>query len=124
MEATAVVPEGRIAPEDAGLWTDSQIAPLKRVVDFAHTQASKIGVQLAHAGRKASSLAPWVRVSADRTHRANTLTASADEKGWPDNGTSYHLWPGGILIKLFALLFKFMGLGMCLGRRTTQLPRR
>ena len=34
MEATAVVPEGRISPEDAGLWTDSQIAPLKRIVDF------------------------------------------------------------------------------------------
>ncbi|KAH9969906.1 FMN-linked oxidoreductase [Russula dissimulans] len=85
MEATAVVPEGRISPEDAGLWTDSQIAPLKRVVDFAHTQTSKIGVQLAHAGRKASTLAPWLRTSADRTRHANTLTATADEKGWPDD---------------------------------------
>jgi 2,4-dienoyl-CoA reductase-like NADH-dependent reductase (Old Yellow Enzyme family) len=87
MEATAVVPEGRISPEDAGLWTDSQIAPLKRVVDFVHTQTTKVGVQLAHAGRKASSLAPWVRSSANRTHHADTLIAFANEGGWPDNGT-------------------------------------
>ena len=87
MEATAVVPEGRISPEDAGLWTDTQIAPLKRIVDFAHTQGAKIGVQLGHASRKASTLAPWVKSSADRTHRANTATAFANEGGWPDNGT-------------------------------------
>jgi 2,4-dienoyl-CoA reductase-like NADH-dependent reductase (Old Yellow Enzyme family) len=86
MEATAVVPEGRISPEDAGLWTDSQIAPLKRIVDFAHTQTAKVGVQLAHAGRKASTLALWVRSNADRTHRADTMTAFANEGGWPDNG--------------------------------------
>ena len=88
MEATAVVPEGRISPEDAGLWTDSQIAPLKRVVDFAHTQAAKVGVQLAHAGRKASTLATWVKTSADRTRRADTSIAFANENGWPDHGTS------------------------------------
>ena len=88
MEATAVVPEGRISPEDAGLWMDSQIAPLKRIVDFAHTQTAKVGIQLAHAGRKASTLAPWVRSSADRTHHADTLTAFANEGGWPDNGAT------------------------------------
>jgi 2,4-dienoyl-CoA reductase-like NADH-dependent reductase (Old Yellow Enzyme family) len=86
MEASAVVPEGRISPEDAGIWTDSQIAPLKRVVDFAHTQGTKIGIQLAHAGRKASTLATWVKSSADRTRRANTSTAFANENGWPESG--------------------------------------
>lgn len=40
IEATAVTPEGRITPEDVGIWKDSQIAPLKRVVDFAHSQVS------------------------------------------------------------------------------------
>jgi 2,4-dienoyl-CoA reductase-like NADH-dependent reductase (Old Yellow Enzyme family) len=85
MEATAVLPEGRISPEDAGLWTDSQIAPLQRIVDFAHTQATKIGVQLGHAGRKASILSPWVQSSVNHTHRANTATAFANEGGWPDN---------------------------------------
>jgi 2,4-dienoyl-CoA reductase-like NADH-dependent reductase (Old Yellow Enzyme family) len=87
MEATAVVPEGRISPEDAGLWTDSQIAPLKRIVDFAHTQGAKVGIQLSHAGRKASTLTTWVKSSADRTRRADTSTAFANENGWPDNGT-------------------------------------
>jgi len=85
MEATSVVPEGRISPEDAGLWTDSQIAPLKRIVDFAHTQTAKIGIQLAHAGRKASTLAMWLKSSADRTVFSKTSTAFADEGGWPDN---------------------------------------
>jgi len=85
MEATAVVPEGRISPEDAGLWMDSQIAPLQRIVDFGHTQTAKVGIQLAHAGRKASTLATWVRSSADRTHHAETATAFANEGGWPDN---------------------------------------
>jgi len=85
VEATAVLSEGRISPEDAGLWTDSQIAPLRRIVDFAHTQTAKVGIQLCHAGRKASTLAPRVKSSADRTHRANTSTAFATEGGWPDN---------------------------------------
>lgn len=60
IEATGVVPEGRITPGCVGLWKDSQIAPIKEVIDFAHSQGQKIGIQLAHAGRKASTLPPWV----------------------------------------------------------------
>lgn len=60
IEATAVVPEGRITPGCAGLWLDSQIAPLKTVVEFAHSQGQKIGIQLGHAGRKASAGPPWL----------------------------------------------------------------
>lgn len=60
VEATSVTPEGRITPEDSGLWKDSQMAPLKYSVDFAHSQGQKIGIQLAHAGRKASAVAPWL----------------------------------------------------------------
>ncbi|TAQ83116.1 hypothetical protein B7494_g8560 [Chlorociboria aeruginascens] len=74
-EATAVTPEGRITPEDSGLWKDSQIAPLKRIVDFAHSQNQYIGVQLAHAGRKASTVAPWI----DRK-----AAAPVEAGGWPD----------------------------------------
>ncbi|KAH7880911.1 NADH:flavin oxidoreductase [Lentinula edodes] len=80
MEATSVVPEGRISPEDAGLWTDSQMEPLKRIVNFAHAQGTRIGVQLAHAGRKASTYAPWVR---ERAGVRNT-TVSIEENGWPN----------------------------------------
>jgi hypothetical protein len=86
VEATAVVPEGRISPEDAGLWQDSQIAPLKRIVEFVHAQTGIIGIQLAHAGRKASTHAPWVFASADQTKRAGKNLAGADENGWPDEG--------------------------------------
>jgi 2,4-dienoyl-CoA reductase-like NADH-dependent reductase (Old Yellow Enzyme family) len=54
-EATAVVPEGRISPEDAGLWNDEQQAAWSRIVDFVHGQGATAGIQLAHAGRKAST---------------------------------------------------------------------
>jgi 2,4-dienoyl-CoA reductase-like NADH-dependent reductase (Old Yellow Enzyme family) len=58
-EATAIVPEGRISYGDLGLWKDEQIAPLKRIVDFLHSQGAAAGIQLAHAGRKASTPVPW-----------------------------------------------------------------
>ena len=60
IEATSVTPEGRITPEDCGLWKDSQIGPLKKIVEFAHSQGQKIGIQVGHAGRKASTVAPWL----------------------------------------------------------------
>ncbi|MFK7603987.1 NADH:flavin oxidoreductase/NADH oxidase [Deinococcus sp. SM5_A1] len=58
-EAAAVSPEGRISPEDLGLWSDDHIVPLGRVTDFIHAHGSLVGIQLAHAGRKASTYAPW-----------------------------------------------------------------
>jgi len=54
-EASAVVPEGRISPEDAGLWNDAQRDAWAPIVDFVHSQGAAIGIQLAHAGRKAST---------------------------------------------------------------------
>ncbi len=59
VEATAVSPEGRITPGDMGLWSDSHIDKLRQIVDFAHTQGAHMGIQLAHAGRKASMRVPW-----------------------------------------------------------------
>ncbi|MBI1418581.1 MAG: NADH:flavin oxidoreductase/NADH oxidase [Limimaricola sp.] len=58
-EATAVSPEGRISYGDLGLWEDAQIAPLARAVDFLHGQGAAAGIQLAHAGRKASAPVPY-----------------------------------------------------------------
>ena len=58
-EATAVSPRGRISPDDMGLWNDGQIEPLKRITRFLNEQGAVAGIQLAHAGRKASSSAPW-----------------------------------------------------------------
>jgi 2,4-dienoyl-CoA reductase-like NADH-dependent reductase (Old Yellow Enzyme family) len=58
-EATAVVPEGRISPDDLGLWNEAQAEPLARIVRFIASQGAAAGIQLAHAGRKASNPAPW-----------------------------------------------------------------
>lgn len=60
VEATAVVPEGRISPSDLGLWKDEQIGGLARVVNFLHSMGTAACVQLAHAGRKASMNQPWL----------------------------------------------------------------
>jgi 2,4-dienoyl-CoA reductase-like NADH-dependent reductase (Old Yellow Enzyme family) len=57
-EATAVLPEGRISPQDLGIWKDDHIEPLARVVRFIHEQGTVAGMQLAHAGRKASTYRP------------------------------------------------------------------
>lgn len=59
VEATGVTPEGRITYACPGLWEDAQVAPLKRIVDFLHANGAAAGIQLAHAGRKASSPLPW-----------------------------------------------------------------
>ncbi len=59
LEATGVTPEGRISYGDLGLWTDEQIPPLRRIVDFLHQEGAAAGIQLAHAGRKASTPIPW-----------------------------------------------------------------
>jgi 2,4-dienoyl-CoA reductase-like NADH-dependent reductase (Old Yellow Enzyme family) len=58
-EATAVLAEGRISPQDLGIWSDKHVEPLSRVVRFIHEQGSVAGMQLAHAGRKASTYRPW-----------------------------------------------------------------
>ena len=80
VEATAVTPNGRISPEDSGLWQDSQIAPLKRIADYVHSQGQKIGIQLAHAGRKAGTYAPWHYKGAGVRD-----VVPAEHGGWPDN---------------------------------------
>ncbi|KAM9863633.1 NADH:flavin oxidoreductase/NADH oxidase [Leucobacter sp. BZR 635] len=59
MEATAVVPEGRISPEDLGLWNEEQEFAFARLAGIAHSHGAAIAVQLAHAGRKASSFKGW-----------------------------------------------------------------
>ena len=58
-EATAVTAEGRISPDDLGIWKDDHVEMLERIVRFVHRQGSAAGVQLAHAGRKGSTAAPW-----------------------------------------------------------------
>lgn len=76
IEATSVTPQGRITPEDMGLWKDSQIENLQMVVEFAHSQGQHVMIQLGHAGRKASTVAPWLSGGA---------VAGKDLNGWPDD---------------------------------------
>ncbi|MDR3799904.1 MAG: oxidoreductase, partial [Terracidiphilus sp.] len=59
LEASAVVPEGRISIADLGIWKDEHIPALKQIVSFIHAQGVRAGIQLAHAGRKASMSAPF-----------------------------------------------------------------
>ncbi|KAK5166963.1 NADH-dependent flavin oxidoreductase [Saxophila tyrrhenica] len=85
VEATAVTANGRITPEDNGLWKDSQIENLKKLCEFAHSQSQKVMIQLGHAGRKASTVAPWLSSGA---------VAGKDLNGWPDDvvGPSAIAW--------------------------------
>ena len=73
-EATAVTPSGRISPQDLGLWSDAQVEPLARIVRFLEGEGAVAGIQLAHAGRKASTLRPW----------DGTGTAATSAGGWTD----------------------------------------
>ncbi|KAG9074385.1 hypothetical protein FRC06_010729, partial [Ceratobasidium sp. 370] len=84
LEATAVAPIGRISPECPGIWSDTHIPPMKRIVDFIHGQGAVVGIQLAHAGRKASTLAPWVESRRKKAGGVGSESAIAreEEGGW------------------------------------------
>lgn len=86
VEATGVVPEGRISPTDLGLWNDAQRDALAPIVDFAHSQGAAMGIQLAHAGRKASTHPEW------GTEDSGGLTA--EEGGWETVAPSEAPFPG------------------------------
>jgi len=60
VEATGVQPQGRISPQCLGIWTEQQAQVLGELPNFAHKHGVKMGIQLAHAGRKASTAAPWL----------------------------------------------------------------
>jgi len=77
-EATAVVPEGRISPQDTGLWNDDQARAWAPIIAFSHSQDVPFGFQLAHAGRKASTYAPWLGAG----------SVPGDQGGWTTSGPS------------------------------------
>jgi 2,4-dienoyl-CoA reductase-like NADH-dependent reductase (Old Yellow Enzyme family) len=77
-EAAAVVPEGRISPQDAGIWNDEQVAAWRRIVEFLHARGATAAMQLAHAGRKASTIRPW----------EGSGPVGADDGGWTPVGPS------------------------------------
>lgn len=73
-EATAISPEGRISPQDLGIWQDAHIDQLRRITQFVERQGAIPGMQLAHAGRKASTKRPW----------EGTGLVTDAEGGWPN----------------------------------------
>ncbi|CAA9958751.1 Old yellow enzyme 5 [Pyrenophora teres f. maculata] len=87
IEATGVQANGRISPNCPGLWTDAQIPALARVANFVKSQGALCGIQLAHAGRKASTCAPWVAGATKTQGGKRKVSMKADEgaDGWPDN---------------------------------------
>ena len=84
-EATAVVPEGRITPEDSGLWNDEQAEAWKPIVSFSHSQGVPMAIQLAHAGRKASTRAPF---------REGKAVVEGHEGGWTPEAPSAEAYEG------------------------------
>ncbi|MFE0173589.1 NADH:flavin oxidoreductase/NADH oxidase [Streptomyces sp. NPDC059002] len=78
VEATAISPEGRISPYDLGIWNDTQVEAFRRITDFLKSQGTVPGVQIAHAGRKASTDRPWT----------GGAPVGADAHGWQPVGPS------------------------------------
>lgn len=84
-EATAVVPEGCITPTDAGLWNDEQEAAWKPILEFSHAQGVPMAIQLAHAGRKASTRAPFL---------PGEMVVEPGEGGWVPEAPSAQPYEG------------------------------
>ena len=88
VEATGVLPEGRITPDCLGIWDDAHIEGLSRIVASYHRQGAAIGIQIAHAGRKASSTPPW---------DGGWALPAGDPRGWrtvAPSAIAYHEdWP-------------------------------
>ncbi|MGO1225341.1 MAG: NADH:flavin oxidoreductase/NADH oxidase [Brachybacterium sp.] len=87
-EATAISPEGRISPQDTGLWNDEQVTAWRRITSFCQGQEAKIAVQLAHAGRKAST---WPALPRFRRRRG---TVPEFASGWRAVGPTSDPFPG------------------------------
>ena len=85
-EATAISPEGRISPADVGIWNEKQVSAWKRITDFIKSQGVIPGIQLAHAGRKASSAPGW---GVDYEG-----TAKPEQGGWQSVGPDNQPFPG------------------------------
>lgn len=84
VEATAVSPEGRISPWDTGIWSDEQADGWAYIIDFMHSQGAAVGVQLAHAGRKASVYREW----------SGHGSVPIDDGGWPSVSATDEAFPG------------------------------
>ncbi|GAA5824458.1 hypothetical protein JCM3770_003717 [Rhodotorula araucariae] len=85
VEATSVLPNGRLSPNDSGLWNDRQASALKPIFDFIRMQGSIPGIQLGHGGRKTSTLAPWLDASTIKPHLKSHVATNGAAGGWTDD---------------------------------------
>lgn len=88
VEATGVLPEGRITPDCLGIWADGHVEGLAKIVESYHRHGGKIGIQISHAGRKASSTPPWdggwaLPADDERAWRTVAPSAIAYHEDWP-----------------------------------------
>jgi 2,4-dienoyl-CoA reductase-like NADH-dependent reductase (Old Yellow Enzyme family) len=90
-EATAVESEGRISPQDLGIWKDEHIEFLKQITGFIESQGAAAGIQLAHAGRKASTRRPW---------DSGSRSVKPEEGGWVPVGPSPIPFDKGYLVPI------------------------
>lgn len=96
-EATAVAPEGRISPEDLGIWKDEHIEKMKAITAFIKSQNAVPGIQLAHAGRKASVSSPWKGNKKLDVSQGGWQTVAPSAIGYHDDETPMALDKNGIL---------------------------
>ena len=95
-EATAVSPEGRISPSDAGIWTDEQARDYRRITAFISAQGAVPGIQLGHAGRKASTRIPWEGEGTVDPADGGWQTVAPSPIAWGDYATPKELTVGEI----------------------------
>ncbi len=95
-EATAVAPEGRISPEDLGIWKDEHIEKMKAITAFIKSQNAVPGIQLAHAGRKASVSSPWNGNKKLNASQGGWQTVAPSAIGYHDDETPVALDKNGI----------------------------
>src|SRR5256885_6057709 len=84
-EATAVEARGRISPQDLGIWKDEHVEPLARITRFIASQGAVPGIQIAHAGRKASTARPWDGGGAVDDARGGWQPIGPDERAFAEN---------------------------------------
>lgn len=87
IEATAVLPEGRISPRCTGIWSEKQAVAWRRITNLIHAQGAAAGIQLAHAGRKASTFPAWPSL-----HEPGTVPV--ERGGWDAVGPTAEPFPG------------------------------
>ncbi|KAK4705937.1 translation initiation factor 4E, partial [Phenoliferia sp. Uapishka_3] len=83
-EACAVLSNGRITPQCCGIWSSAHTEAWKPIVAYIQSQGAKAGIQIAHAGRKASTLAPWLDASTMSANVSTAIAATGEAGGWED----------------------------------------